>query len=72
MTFVLDHAPLEMAPNGVSRDGHHGIGGTDCTAAGPFGTYHWSISGSRLTLTAMHEGCPNRLAIWEGVWTRAH
>jgi len=70
------YAPIEMAPfangtGGVSKDGHLHIGGTGCTFAGPFGTYHWTITGNHLTLTAIHEGCPNRLAIWEGVWTRA-
>lgn len=68
------YAPIQMAPldngkGGVSKDGHN-VGGTDCTFAGPFGTYHWTTTGSQLTLTAVHDGCPNRLAIWEGVWTR--
>jgi hypothetical protein len=45
-------------------------GGTDCTNAGPFGTYKWAVTGSTLTLTAMHEGCPDRGALWEGTWTR--
>jgi hypothetical protein len=72
-------APISMAPfncdggacqGGVSRSGHHGLGGTDCTAAGPFGTYRWSVSGATLTLTAIHEGCPDRGDVWEGTWTR--
>jgi hypothetical protein len=71
------YAPIQMAPlddtgkGGISKYGHHGIGGTDCTAAGPFGTYRWAVTGGQLTLTAVHDGCPNRLAIWEGVWTRS-
>jgi hypothetical protein len=70
------YAPIAMAPCsdsgpcGVSRFGHHHLGGVDCTAAGPFGTYRWSVSGSRLTLTAIHEPCGQRRVIWEGTWTR--
>ena len=68
------YAPIQMAPwinsqGGVSRYGHHDIGGTDCNFSGPFGSYHWSVSGGKLTLTAIKEGCPNRRAIWEGTWT---
>ena len=65
------YAPIWMAPNGITKFGHTGLGGNDCTAAGPFGTYGWSVSGDELTLKAMREGCPNRRAIWEGVWARA-
>jgi hypothetical protein len=70
------YVPIQMAPfsdngsGGVSRFGHHNIGGTDCTAAGPFGSYHWSVSDGRLVLTAIREGCGNRRAIWEGTWTK--
>ena len=69
------YAPIQMAPfdngqGGVSRFGHHKIGGTDCTAAGPFGTYRWTVTGTTLTLAPLHEGCPDREAVWEGVWTR--
>lgn len=69
------YAPIQMAPQsnsggGVSKYGHHGIGGTDCTEAGPFGSYKWSVSTGKLVLTASHEGCGNRRAIWEGTWTR--
>jgi hypothetical protein len=69
------YAPISMAPCsdsscGVSRYGHHHIGGQDCTAAGPFGSYRWSVSGSELTLTAVRELCGQRRAVWEGTWTR--
>jgi hypothetical protein len=68
------YSPIEMAPfadgkGGVSRFGHHGIGGIDCREDGPFGTYTWSVSGNALTLTAIKEGCGQRRAIWEGTWT---
>jgi hypothetical protein len=74
-TTINVYAPIQMAPfgtagGGVSRFGHHGIGGTDCNYDGPFGSYHWSVSGDQLTLTAIKEPCGNRRAIWEGVWTR--
>ena len=69
------YSPMQMAPfddggGGVSKFGHHGIGGTDCREDGPFGSYSWSVSGKKLTLTAQKEGCGQRRAIWEGVWTR--
>jgi hypothetical protein len=64
------YAPIQMAPSGVSKYGHHDIGGTDCTAAGPFGSYDWSVSANTLVLKAIREGCGNRQAIWEGTWTR--
>ncbi len=66
------YAPLAMAPEGVgvTRFGHSGIGPKDCTNAGPFGTYRWSVSGTKLALTAIHEACGQRRAIWEGVWKR--
>jgi DNA-binding SARP family transcriptional activator len=76
---LFAYAPITMAPCsdngqpcGVKRFGHHGLGGggIDCTAAGPFGSYRWSVSGARLTLTAIHEPCGQRRAIWEGTWTR--
>jgi hypothetical protein len=70
------YAPIVMAPfsdgkGGVSRFGHHGIGGNDCREDGPFGSYNWSVSGNHLTLKTIDEGCGNRRAIWEGTWTRA-
>ena len=69
------YAPIQMAPLveggnvSTSRYGHHGLGGTDCDFSGPFGSYHWSVSGGKLTLTEIHEGCPNRRAVWKGTWT---
>jgi len=61
-----------MAPVGVgvSNFGLSGLGLKDCTNAGPFGTYRWSVSATELTLTAIHEACGQRRAIWEGVWRR--
>jgi hypothetical protein len=73
---VIDvYSPIEMAPfgnghGGITRFGHHDIGGTDCREDGPFGSYTWSVSGDQLTLTAINEGCGDRRAIWEGTWTR--
>jgi hypothetical protein len=74
------YAPIQMTPPvetaglqpGIERFGHHILtsGGTDCTNAGPFGTYKWAATGTTLTLTAIHEGCPDRGAVWEGTWTR--
>jgi hypothetical protein len=73
------YAPIQMTPPtnipgqaGITRFGHHIItsGGTDCTNAGPFGTYKWAVTGATLTLTAIHEGCPGRSGVWEGTWTR--
>jgi hypothetical protein len=67
------YAPIQMVPldshPGISRYGHHGFEGWVCDASGPFGTYHWSVSGGKLTLTVNTEGCPNRRAILEGTWT---
>lgn len=69
------YAPIQMAPfdgngGGIARYGHHGIGGTDCNQAGPFGSYRWSVGAGKLVLSAIREGCGNRRAIWEGTWTR--
>jgi hypothetical protein len=55
------YAPIQMSPlindhTSTSRYGHHDIGGWDCNASGPFGSYHWSVSGGKLTLTAINEG----------------
>jgi hypothetical protein len=70
---VIDvFAPITMAPKGVSKFGAHGFGCCDCNQAGPFGSYSWSVSEDELTLRAKKEGCPNRRAIWEGIWTRVH
>jgi hypothetical protein len=70
---VIDvFAPITMAPKGVgvSKFGAHGFGCCDCNEAGPFGSYEWSVSGDELTLKAKKEGCRNRRAVWEGIWTR--
>ena len=66
------YAPIAMAPEGigVTRFGHSRIGPQDCTPAGPFGTYRWTVSVGKLTLKAIHELCGQRRAIWEGVWKR--
>jgi len=48
---VLDtYAALQMAPDGVgvSKFGHTKIGGYECVPGGPFGSYTWSVSGSKL------------------------
>ncbi|MGA8522022.1 MAG: hypothetical protein WB807_03105, partial [Candidatus Dormiibacterota bacterium] len=68
------YAPIQEAPfsngiGGISVYGHHDVGGTDCNASGPFGSYRWSVVGKQLTLSVINEGCPNRQAIWEGVWS---
>jgi hypothetical protein len=73
------YAPIEMVPkqaNGdpgsIHRFGHRidAGGGIDCDESGPFGKYRWSMSGGQLTLTAMHEPCGQRRAVYEGTWTR--
>jgi hypothetical protein len=68
------YAPIQMAPlinNHTTTRGYGAeIGGHDCREDGPFGSYNWSVSGKELTLRAIHEGCGQRRAIWEGVWTR--
>lgn len=74
---LFAYAPISMAPGncsegpcGVTRFGHHHIGGRDCNFAGPFGSYRWTVAGAHLTLTAIHEPCGQRRAVWEGTWTR--
>ena len=74
-TAIHVHAPIQMAPfsdgrGGLARFGHHGIGGTVCNYAGPFGTWTWAVSGDQLTLKPASEHCGDRRAIWEGTWTR--
>jgi hypothetical protein len=72
------YAPIQMTPptssvnGGITKDGHHvnTSGATDCTLDGPFGSYKWTVTGTKLTLTAIHEGCSDRGALWEGTWTR--
>jgi hypothetical protein len=67
-TFV----PIQMGPDGVgvSKYRHTKIGGFECGPDGPFGSYRWSVSGTRVTLTARKEGCGARRAILEGIWKR--
>ncbi len=67
----IQEAPIGNGTGGISIYGHHGVGGTDCYASGPFGSYHWSVVGKQLTLSVIGEGCPNRQAVWEGVWILA-
>jgi hypothetical protein len=43
----------------------------DCDESGPFGTYRWMVANNQLTLTAIHEPCGQRRAVYEGTWTRA-
>jgi hypothetical protein len=76
------YAPIQMTPpaadnsgyGGFDKFGHHILtsGGTDCDNAGPFGTYRWTVTKTTLTLTPIHEGCPDRAAVWEGTWTRTN
>ena len=67
------YVPIQEAPEpptgGISRYGHTHIGGVDCNASGPFGSYRWSVSANTLTLTPIQDGCPNREAVWAGQWT---
>lgn len=70
------YAPIQEAPfnngvGGISLYGHHDVGGTDCNASGPFGSYRWSVARNQLTLSVINEGCPNREAVWAGVWRLA-
>jgi len=75
---LFAYAPISMLPctddasSGVTRSGYHHICGKDCSAAGPFGSYHWSVSEGRLTLTAIQDPCGQRRAVWEGTWTRSN
>ena len=73
------YAPIQMVPkeaNGdpgpIRRFGSQvdAGGGIDCDESGPFGTYHWSVTGDQLTLTPVHEPCGQRRAVYEGTWTR--
>ncbi len=73
------YAPITMVPKKANGDPgsirRFGSkldvgGGIDCDESGPFGTYHWSVTGNQLTLTASSEPCGQRRAIYEGTWTR--
>ena len=59
-------APFSDGQGGVTRFGHHGIGGTVCNYDGPPGSWTWSVSGDQLTLTSVKDLCGDRRAIWEG------
>jgi hypothetical protein len=72
-------APIQMVPRKASGDPGEirrfgsrvdAGGGIDCDESGPFGTYRWSVSGDALSLTALHEPCGQRRAIYEGTWKR--
>ena len=73
-TTLNVYAPIQEAPlinngTGISRYGHVNLGDVDCNASGPFGSYRWSVSAKTLTLTPIHEGCPDREDVWAGQWT---
>jgi hypothetical protein len=53
----------------LNRYGHRDIG-AGFREDGPPGSYRWSISGDRLTLSAVNERWRPRRAVWAGVWTR--
>jgi hypothetical protein len=72
-------APITMVPRKpnhdpgqISRFGAHidAGGGIDCDESGPFGTYHWSVTGNELALSVVNEPCGQRRAVYEGTWTR--
>jgi len=75
------YAPIMMMPRQASGDpgSIHRFGnridvggGLDCDQSGPVGGYRWSVADRQLTLTAVHEPCGQRRAIYEGTWTRIH
>jgi hypothetical protein len=77
--LLRSYAPIQMVPrraNGdpgaIRRFGSRvdAGGGIDCDESGPFGTYHWSVSGGQLTLSIVREPCGQRRAVYEGTWTR--
>ena len=70
-TVIRVYAPIWMAPEGISRFGHTHLGGNDCSQAGPFGSYNWSVDGNSLTLTAKNEPVlDNRPRDLGRTWTR--
>lgn len=78
-SILHSYAPITMVPklaNGdpgsITRFGSRidAGGGIDCDESGPFGTYRWSATVNQLRLTATHEPCGQRRAIYEGTWTR--
>jgi hypothetical protein len=46
------------------------IAGSDCSYAGPFGRYQWSVTSDRLTLKVIHESCRARGGFLAHTWTR--
>jgi hypothetical protein len=78
-SVLRSYAPIMMVPKRASGDpgsirrfGHRidAGGGVDCDASGPVGTYRWSVADRQLTLTAVHEPCGQRRAVYEGTWAR--
>jgi hypothetical protein len=75
-TLVVDGA-ISMWPYGaghgkLNRYGHSDIG-AGWREDGPPGSYRWSVSGNKLTLTAIKETSGPflvRRAVWDGTWTR--
>ena len=67
--LIDGHVPPGAAQ--ITRAGHSDLGAFFCREDGPPATYRWKHTGARLTLTAQHEPCPTRRAIWEGTWTPA-
>jgi hypothetical protein len=46
------------------------IFGSDCSYAGPFGRYRWSVTGDLLTLKIIREGCRGRGGFLAHAWRR--
>jgi hypothetical protein len=46
------------------------VAGNDCSYAGPFGRYQWSVKGDQLTLKIIHEGCRGRGGFLAHTWKR--
>jgi hypothetical protein len=44
--------------------------GSDCSYAGPFGRYQWSVTADLLTLKIIHEGCRGRGGFLAHTWKR--
>jgi hypothetical protein len=69
------YAPITfgLRTDSIKKLGHNipGGGSGDCREDGPFGSYHWSVTGDELTLTPIKELCAGRGSIISGTWTRA-
>ncbi|WP_027483532.1 hypothetical protein [Deinococcus pimensis] len=63
--------PVRMSPEeeGVFAHGAH-VWGHICEEGSPAGTFRWTVSGDRLTLTAVDAGCSNRQDLLQGTWIR--